>query len=100
LITKKEEIDMTKKGKRNITRREFIKKVGQTAAAVGVSSLVPGFTRRAKAAERDYVLIGYTDPSTGPLAGLGEATPWVNKELQGDEKLQESISKSVARRSG
>lgn len=72
---------MTKKEKGNITRRDFMKKVGQSAAAVGVSSLVPGFAKPARAAERDYVLIGYTDPSTGPLAGLGEATPWVNERV-------------------
>ncbi len=72
---------MNEKGKGGITRRDFVKKVGLTAAAVGVSSLAPGYIRRAKAAERDYVLIGYTDPSTGPLAGLGEATPWVNERV-------------------
>jgi branched-chain amino acid transport system substrate-binding protein len=74
-------MSMTNKGKKKITRREFMKKVGKTAAAVGVSSLVPKFVKPAKAAARDYVLIGYTDPSTGPLAGLGEATPWVNERV-------------------
>ena len=72
---------MTKNGKNGVTRRDFMKKVGATAAAVGVSSFVPKFIKPAKAAARDYVLIGYTDPSTGPLAGLGEATPWVNERV-------------------
>ncbi len=58
-----------------------MKKVGKTAAAVGVASVVPSFAKPAKAADRDYVLIGYTDPSTGPLAGLGAATPWVNERV-------------------
>jgi branched-chain amino acid transport system substrate-binding protein len=72
---------MNKKVKKNITRRDFMKKVGKTAAAVGVASVVPSFAKPAKAADRDYVLIGYTDPSTGPLAGLGAATPWVNERV-------------------
>jgi branched-chain amino acid transport system substrate-binding protein len=72
---------MNKKVKKNITRRDFMKKVGKTAAAVGVASVVPSFARPVKAAARDYVLIGYTDPSTGPLAGLGAATPWVNERV-------------------
>jgi branched-chain amino acid transport system substrate-binding protein len=74
-------MSMTDKYKKKMTRRDFMKKAGMTAAAVGVSSLVPKFVKPVKAAARDYVLIGYTDPSTGPLAGLGEATPWVNDRV-------------------
>ncbi len=73
---------MGKKMKSNMTRRDFMKKIGQAAAAVSVASVAPSFTKPARAAERGYVLIGYTDPSTGPLAGLGAPTPWVNARVE------------------
>jgi len=40
---------MTKKGHKEMTRRDFLKRAGQTAAVAGVSSLVPGFTGLARA---------------------------------------------------
>ena len=73
---------MEKKVKEKMTRRDFIKQVGKTAAAVSIASAVPTLTKPARAAERGYVLIGYTDPSTGPLAGLGAPTPWVNARVE------------------
>jgi branched-chain amino acid transport system substrate-binding protein len=73
---------MEKKVKENMTRRDFMKKVGKAAAAVSVASAVPSFTKPARAADRGYVLIGYTDPSTGPLAGLGAPTSWVNARVE------------------
>ena len=74
--------------KKNISRRDFIKKVGQTAAAVGITSTVPPFLKTVRAAEkRDHILIGYVNPSTGPLAAFGEPSPWV------DEKCIEAINK-------
>ncbi len=73
---------MGEKTKGNMTRRDFMKKVGKSAAAVSVASAVPSFAKPAKAAERGYVLIGYTDPSTGPLAGLGAPTSWVNARVE------------------
>ncbi len=73
---------MTKREKGNISRRDFIKKMGKTAIAVSAASVVPKVVKPASAAQRDYVLIGYTDPSTGPLAGLGAPTPWVNARVQ------------------
>jgi branched-chain amino acid transport system substrate-binding protein len=73
---------MGKKVKENMTRRDFMKKVGKAAAAVSVASAVPGLAKPARAAQRGYVLIGYTDPSTGPLAGLGAPTPWVNARVE------------------
>lgn len=30
---------------------------------------------------RDYILIGHPCPTTGPLAGFGEATPWANDRI-------------------
>ena len=38
-------------------------------------------------AERDYILIGRPNPSTGPLASFGEATPWT------DDLALEAINK-------
>jgi branched-chain amino acid transport system substrate-binding protein len=73
---------MEKKVKEKMTRRDFIKEVGKTAAAVSIASAVPALTKPARAAQRGYVLIGYTDPSTGPLAGLGAPTPWVNARVE------------------
>ena len=31
--------------------------------------------------QRDYILIGHPNPSTGPLAGFGEATPWADNRI-------------------
>ena len=61
------------------TRREFLKAAGQAAAVVGVASVFPVFTKRAFAASRDHILIGHPNPSTGPLAGFGEASPWADE---------------------
>jgi len=69
---------MNKKDKKNITRREFIKKVGKGTAAVGVASMVPKLVKPARAAQRDHILIGYINPSTGGLAAFGEPSPWVD----------------------
>jgi len=72
-----------KKGEgRKITRREFMGKVGKGATAVGVASLLPGVLRPARAAKkRDYILIGRPNPTTGPLAGFGEVSPWADNQV-------------------
>jgi len=62
-----------------ITRREFMKKSGMAGAAVGAMSVVPSLARRVFAAKRDHILIGHPNPSTGPLAGFGEASPWADE---------------------
>ena len=72
--------------KKLTTRREFIKSAGKTAAAVSAISVMPSLASRALAAKRDYILIGHPNPSTGPLAGFGEASPWA------DEKAVEAIN--------
>jgi len=69
------------------TRREFLKQAGKTAAAVGAVSVMPSLARKAFAAKRDHILIGHPNPSTGPLAGFGEASPWA------DTKAIEAINK-------
>lgn len=67
-----------KKEKTGITRREFIKKTGVAGAAIGAGALLPPFARKASASKRDYILIGRPNPTTGPLAGFGEASPWTD----------------------
>ena len=69
------------KKKRDISRREFIKKVGFTAAAVGVSSAVPKFLKPAQAAVRDHILIGRPHPATGPVAAFAESSPWIDNKI-------------------
>ena len=75
-----------KKGK-GISRRDFIKKTGIAGAALGAATLAPSIAGRALAAKRDFILIGHPNPSTGPLAGFGEASPWA------DNKAVEAINK-------
>lgn len=70
---------MDQKGKKDLSRREFIKKVGQGAVALNAACLLPRLAKSARAAQRDYILVGHPDPATGPLAGLGEPTAWVRK---------------------
>ena len=69
---------MGQKEKKNITRRDFVKKISKGAAAVGLTSMVPRFVGSAIAAKRDYILIGRPNPSTGPIAGFGEPSPWID----------------------
>ncbi len=64
--------------KKGITRRDFIKKVGYTASAIGVSSALPKFVKSARAASRDYILVGRPVPKTGPIAAFAESTPWLD----------------------
>ena len=70
-----------------ITRREFIKKTGVAGAALGAAGVLPPFLSKAKAEQRDYILIGRPNPSTGPLAGFGEASPWA------DNRAIEAVNK-------
>jgi len=69
---------MKKKNNKGITRRDFIKQVGYTATAVGISSSVPKLLKPARAAKRDHILVGRPIPTTGPMASFQESTPWVD----------------------
>jgi branched-chain amino acid transport system substrate-binding protein len=84
--------DMSKKNKgreKGFTRREFLKTTGMAGAALGASAVVPSFVKKAYAQQKkDFILIGHPNPSTGPLAGFGEASPWA------DEKAVEAINKA------
>jgi branched-chain amino acid transport system substrate-binding protein len=83
---KRRELNMNVESKKGITRREFIKKTGVAGAALGAASLAPKLVRNAHAAKTE-ILIGLPNPSTGPLAGFGEASPWAH------EKALEAINK-------
>ncbi len=74
------------KGKK-IKRRDFLKTTGLGLAVAGASVVVPGFSRRAFAAKKDYLLVGYINPKTGPLAAFGAPTPWA------DDQCLEAINK-------
>jgi len=69
------------------TRRDFLKKASVAGAALGAATLAPPFARKTIAAKRDYILIGHPNPSTGPIAGFGEASPWA------DNRAIEAINK-------
>jgi branched-chain amino acid transport system substrate-binding protein len=80
-------MDRKDKKNREMTRRDFFKKVGMGTASVGVASMMPRLVKPVWAAKRDFILIGHPNPSTGPLAGFGEASPWA------DEKAIAAINK-------
>lgn len=69
---------MKKDKKRNMTRRDFIKKVSYTAGAITASSAIPKLLKPAMAASRDHILIGRPVPKTGPIAAFAESTPWLD----------------------
>jgi branched-chain amino acid transport system substrate-binding protein len=76
-----------KKKHQGMTRREFIKKTGAAGVVLGAAGMLPSFAGVAKAQQRDFILIGRPNPSTGPLAGFGEASPWA------DNRAIEAINK-------
>jgi len=84
-----EKKDENKEITSQMERREFVKKgaIGLGAAMVAGSSL-PKLVRTAEASKRDYILIGRPNPATGPIAGFGEGTPWV------DDRALAEINKS------
>jgi branched-chain amino acid transport system substrate-binding protein len=72
------------KKKKNISRRDFIKKVGFSAAAVGISSTFPKFLKPAWAAARDHILIGRPLPITGPVSAFTTVSPWIDNKAIAD----------------
>ncbi len=71
---------MKKEKKKGITRRDFIKKVGYAATAVGISSSVPKILKPAHAATKDHILIGRPAPLTGPVSFFHESSPWLDNK--------------------
>ncbi len=71
--------------KKSITRREFVKKAGQAGLTVALGGAAPSLARTARAAaKRDYILVGHPNPSTGPIASFGEASPWADNLAIGE----------------
>jgi branched-chain amino acid transport system substrate-binding protein len=81
LKSKKEAISMEQRKKKNMTRRDFMKKVGKGAATLTLTSMVPGIVKPVRAAPRDYILIGRPENITGPLSGFGEPSPWAENRV-------------------
>ena len=75
---------MKKDKKKGMTRRDFLKKVGYTAGAIGVSSTFPKLLKPARAASRDHILVGRPLPITGPVAAFGESSPWLDNKALAD----------------
>jgi branched-chain amino acid transport system substrate-binding protein len=69
---------------KEFSRREFIKKMSLTAAAVGASSAVPRLLMPARAAARDHILIGRPLPLTGGLSAFMVVSPWVDNKAVAD----------------
>lgn len=64
---------------RDLTRRQFIKtSMAGAAAAATMATGFPAFARRALAAGRDHIRVGFCNPSTGPLAAFGESSPFID----------------------
>ena len=76
---------MSKKEK--LSRREFMKKTGALGAAIAITGDLGTLAKPAQAQARDHILIGHPNPSTGPIASFGEASPWA------DELAIEEINK-------
>ena len=71
---------MKKRNNKGITRRDFIKQMGYTATAVGISSSVPKLLKPARAAKKDHILVGRPIPTSGPMAAFHESTPWADDQ--------------------
>ncbi|MFH1491530.1 MAG: ABC transporter substrate-binding protein [Pseudomonadota bacterium] len=71
---------MKKDKTKGISRRDFIKKVGYTATALGFSSSVPKLLKPARAASKDHILVGRPAPMSGPIAFFHESSPWLDNK--------------------
>lgn len=64
--------------KKKMSRREFMKKAGVAGAAVALGGGPSAIAKPARAATREFILVGHPNPSTGPIASFGEASPWAD----------------------
>ncbi len=64
--------------KKTMSRREFIKKAAIVAATVAITVGLVTLAGPAWAQKKDFILIGHPNPSTGPIASFGEASPWAD----------------------
>jgi branched-chain amino acid transport system substrate-binding protein len=70
---------------KTISRRELLKKAGVAGAAVALGGGLTSVAKPARAAAKpEFILVGHPNPSTGPIASFGEASPWAD-ELAIDE---------------
>ncbi|MFH1247858.1 MAG: ABC transporter substrate-binding protein [Candidatus Omnitrophota bacterium] len=46
-----------------------------------ISTLCPKILLAADKAEKEYILIGHPNPSTGPLSEMGEVSPWIDDQF-------------------
>lgn len=74
---------MKKKARKGVTRRDFIKKAGVAAGAIGLSASFPKLIKPARAASKDHILIGRPLPMTGPVAAFAESSPWLDNRAIG-----------------
>jgi branched-chain amino acid transport system substrate-binding protein len=72
------------KKREDMSRRDFMKKAGLTAAAVALSSTGPKIVKSARAAARDHILIGRPLPVTGPVSAFTTVTPWIDNKAMAD----------------
>jgi branched-chain amino acid transport system substrate-binding protein len=77
--------------KKQISRREFMKKAGTVGAAVALTGGLSAVSTTAQAQKRDFILIGHPNPSTGPIAAFGEASPWADELAIGEINKQGGI---------
>ena len=59
----------------NSSRREFVRSIGAVAGGAALAAGMPSLGGTAEAAET--LKVGFISPRTGPLAGFGEADPYV-----------------------
>ncbi len=59
----------------NSSRREFVRNIGAVAGGAALAAGMPSLRGTAEAAET--LKVGFISPRTGPLAGFGEADPYV-----------------------
>jgi branched-chain amino acid transport system substrate-binding protein len=73
-----------KNDKKAVTRRDFLKKMGVTAGAIGISSTFPKLLKPAQAATKDHILVGRPLPITGPVGAFAESSPWLDNKALAD----------------
>jgi len=64
--------------KKSMSRREFMKKAGTVGATIAITGGLSPIVKPGWAQARDFILIGHPNPSTGPIASFGEASPWAD----------------------
>ena len=75
--------------KKTLSRRELLKKAGVAGATVALTGGLTSLVKPARAAAKpEFILVGHPNPSTGPIASFGEASPWA------DELAIEEINKA------